>query len=233
MLLSPQQLASHPDLLDLSIRIGGDIVHTCDSARNLGVIFDSRMDMHSHISRLAQLSFIQLRNIRAIKNVLSLPALEKIIHAFISSRIDYGNSLLYGLPEYAIKRVQRIQNAAARLLSGTGKYDPITPVLKSLHWLPVRQRINFKVLLLTYKSLNDLAPSYLKDTLEVRNHGRSMRTQNSLYLPRTSTKTYGDRAFSIAAPKLWNGLPADIRSKPSINAFKKSLKTHLFKTAFQ
>ena len=90
---------------------------------------------------------------------------EKLIHAFISSRVDYCNGLLTGLPKKTIKQLQLIQNAAATLLSRTKRTEHITPVLKSLHWLPVSYRIDFKVLLLVYKSLNGLGPEYMSRVL--------------------------------------------------------------------
>ena len=232
MVLSSPYGRSHPELASLNITIGNEIVYTSSTARNLGFIFDSAMNMLAHIKKVTQLSFMQLRNISAIKYSMTSDALEKIIHAFISSRMDYANSLLYGLPDSSIRRLQPIQNAAARLVSGTKKYDSITPVLKRLHWLPVRQRIDFKVLLMTYKVINDLAPQYLKDTISYKQHERSLRSKNSLYVPRTSTKTFGDRAFSAAAPKLWNSLPADTRAISSVSGFKRSIKAILFKTAF-
>ena len=89
---------------------------------------------------------------------------------FVTSKLDNCNSLLAGLPQYLLDKVQRVQNAAARLVSCTRKYDRISPVLKELHWLPVKQRIVFKILLLTYKALNALAPRYISDFLININH---------------------------------------------------------------
>ena len=232
MVLSSPYRRSHATLADSKITIGDNTIDSSGSARNLGVVFDSSMTMLNHITKVTQLSFMQLKSIRAIKNSLTHSALEKVIHAFITSRLDYGNSLFYGLPDTAIRRLQRIQNAAARLLSGTKKYDSITPVLKQLHWLPVRQRIDFKVLLITFKALNDLAPNYLKDVILTKQHRRSLRNKTTLYVPRTSTKSFGDRAFSAAAPKLWNSLPADTRAIQTLSNFKKAIKTHLFKSVF-
>ena len=159
-----------------------------------------------------------------MKHSLTQDALEKVMHSFITSRLDYGNASLYGLPDIAIKRLQRIQNSAARVLSGTRRFDSISPVLKRLHWLPIRQRVAFKILLITHKVLNDTGPTYLKDLLRPR-HTRELRDTNHLYVPRSSTKSYGDRAFSIAAPVLWNSLPPDIRDIDNINSFKRAIKT--------
>ena len=218
-------------LSDVTVTIGNDTVGTSNSARNLGVIWDSSLNMLPHINRVIQLSFLQLRNITAMKHSLTHDALEKVIHSFITSRLDYGNASLYGLPDIAIKRLQRIQNSAARVLSGTRRFDSISPVLKRLHWLPIRQRVAFKILLITHKVLHDTGPTYLKDLLRPR-HTRALRDTNRLYVPRSSTKSYGDRAFSIAAPVLWNSLPPDIRDIDNINSFKRAIKTFLFNKAF-
>ena len=110
--------------------------------------------------------FFHLRNIRRIRDCLSLADTEKLVHAFITSKLDNANSLLYGLPKFLINRLQNVQNAAARVVTRTRKYDHIKPVLKQLHWLPISQRINYKILLLTYKALNGQAPSYITELLE-------------------------------------------------------------------
>ena len=153
-------------------------------------------------------------------------ALATAVHAFITSRIDYCNAVLYGLPLYLIERLQYLQNLAARMVSGSQKYDHITPVLKDLHWLPVLQRIQYKVLLLTYKCLHGLAPGYLSDLLQKSRRG------NSLLLPLTKRVHFGDRSFSKSGPVLWNLLPLHIRDSPSVDSFKSRLKTFLFKKAF-
>ena len=116
----------------------------------------------------------------------------------------------------------------------TRKYDHITPVLQSLHWLPVKCRVIFKILLLVYKGLNGLAPTYIADLLSYRKYTRALRSasQSFLKITRMNTKSYGDRAFSVSGPKLWNGLPLQIRESHNINSFKTALKTHLFWEAY-
>ena len=100
-----------------------------------------------------------------IRDCLSPADTEKLVQAFISSKLDSGNSLLYGLPTFLIDRLQNVQNAVAHIITRTKKYDHIKPVLKQLHWLPVNQRIDYKILLLTYKALNGQAPSYITELL--------------------------------------------------------------------
>ncbi len=133
-----------------------------------------------------------------------------------------------------ISKLQNVQNAAARVIVGARKYDHITPVLKDLHWLPVELRIVFKINLLTYKCLHNLAPKYLTDLLAVYSPGRTLRCNldKKLKTQKYNTSNYGLRAFSIHAPRLWNDLPDFVRLAPSVHVFKSRLKTHLFKSYF-
>ena len=156
-----------------------------------------------------------------------------MVHAFVTTHLDYCNSLYYGLPKKQIKRLQGIQNTAARLVTGTRKYDHITPILRELHWLQVDTRIIFKYLLITFKCIHGLAPKYLSDLLTLKKN-RGLRSDNKLLLvkPKSRLVTYGDRAFSNAAPKLWNALPDKIRLSESLEDFKSGLKTYLFRKSY-
>ena len=144
------------------------------------------------------------------------------------------NCLLYGLPSIHLNKLQRVQNAAARIITGTKMRDHITPVLIRLHWLPIKQRINYKLLLFTYKALNGLAPQYLADLIQPTSHTRTLRSCSKLLLkvPRTHSVTYGDRSFGVAGPALWNSLPEHIQRADSLDSFKRNIKTHLFREAF-
>ena len=146
------------------------------------------------------------------------------------------NGLLYGLPDCEIIKLQRLQNAAARLLTSSRKYDHITPVLQELHWLPVRYRIHFKILLLTYKALNCMTPAYISDLINVRKHARfSLRSNSGTILLNPAGKMqkyFDDRSVSVAAHTLWNALPVSLRNIDSIFTFKSCHKTYLFKLAF-
>ncbi len=202
-------------------------------ARNLGVIIDSNLNFRSHINHITKTSFYHLKNISKLRGFLSKSDSEKLIHAFITSRLDYCNSLFTGIPKSSIQRFQLIQNAAARILTGTKKHQHITPVLKSLHWLPVRTRIDFKILLLVYKALHGLAPRYITDMLTTYTPARTLRATGSgnLLIPHTRSKE-GEAAFSVYAPQKWNTLPDTVRHATSVTIFKNRLKTHLFSTAF-
>ena len=156
----------------------------------------------------------QLVNISKIRKYLTEGTTEILVHAFVSSKLDYCNSLLYGLPKHMISSLQSVQNTAARIVTLTKKFDHITPVLIQLHWLPVHFQISFKVLLLVYKALNGMAPLYITELLSYHTCSRMLRStdQKFLVVPKSRLKTYGDKAFSVAAPKLWNELPLDLRS---------------------
>ena len=213
------------------IFINGVIIPPVPAERDLGTILDSHLKLIAHVNNICKTAHYAIRSISCIQKYLSQEDCEKLIHAFVTSRLDSCNSILYGLPEYSISKLQRIQNTAARLVSKTKKSDHITSVLVALHWLPIKNRIVFKILLITFKALNGLAPNYICELLHQYQLTRSLgsSTRNLLSVPRTHTTTYGDRAFSVSAPKLWNSLPIEISLSTSLNSFKTSLKTFLFK----
>ncbi len=158
---------------------------------------------------------------------------EMIIHGFMTSRLDYCNALLDGCSIRFINKLQMVQNAAARVLTRTRKYDHISPVMSTLHWLPTNC-IDFKILLITFNALNGLAPQYLNKLLSHYSPPRPLRSQNSghLIIPRISKSTAGGRSFFYLAPKLWNNLPKTVREADKLCQFKSRLKTHLFNLAY-
>ena len=204
------------------------------SVRNIGIMFDNQMTMGAQVTSVCKAAHFHLRNIGRIRKSITYDACEKLIHAFVTSRLDCGNATLYGLPEYQNSRLQRMLNIAARILTLSPMFNNITPVLVELHWLPIVQRIEYKILLTTFKALHGKAPQYICDLLKSKPNPRALRSSEAhlLAVPSTRTKTYGDRAFAAAAPKLWNKLPDGLRAFTEINAFKRELKTFLFKTAY-
>ncbi|XP_028272710.1 uncharacterized protein LOC114443003, partial [Parambassis ranga] len=180
---------------------------------NLGVKLDSNLKLDAQISAAVKASFFQLRQLAKAKPFLSRHHFEILIHAFITNRLDYCNALYYGLSQASLAQLQLVQNAAARLLTGAKKREHITPILKSLHWLPIPFRIDFKFLLFVFKSLHGLAPQYLSDMLQPHCPARSLRSadQSLLVVPKTQRIRRGDRSFSVAGPKLWNKLPLHLR----------------------
>ncbi len=152
-------------------------------------------------------------------------------HSAVSKHV---NRKLSGRKRSSINNLQIVQITASRVLTRSRKYDHITPILQSLHWLPIKFRISYKILLLAHKALNDLAPAYLTNLLSRYNLTRSLRSQNSglLVVPRIAKSTKGGRTFSYLAPKLWNILPDNVRGSDTLSLFKSRLKTHLFSQAF-
>ena len=190
------------------------------------------MTMEDHVNNVCKASYHQIRLLGKLRKFLSKEAAAMITHAFVTSRLDYCNSLLYGISKSLAAKLQRVLNCAARIVSRTKSSSHITPVLKSLHWLPVAQRCVFKTALLTFKAVHGLAPSYLCELINYR-ASRDLRSLNDVLLdvPRC-TSSCGSRAFVISAPTLWNSLPYDVRSCSTLTCFKSKLKTYLFSVAF-
>ena len=185
------------------IRVGEEVIKSSKQARNLGVGFDQYLDFKEPVKVIC---IFHIHSIAKIRWYLSQSTTVAIVHAYITSRLDYCNALLYGLPKYLINRLQLLQNLAAHLVTLTRRQEHITPILRSLHWLPVHYRIVFKILLLTYKALNGLASDYIEDLLKYNDSRRTLRSSNNRLLdePRANLKTYSERALSVAAPRLWN-----------------------------
>ena len=209
------------------------VVRLSETVSDLGVIIDRQLTMADHVASVCRSCFFQLRQLRVVKQSLTSDATKTLVHAFISSRLDYCNVLLAGATDGVLRRLQTVQNAAARLVTGTRKFDRITPVLRDLHWLPVRERITFRTVITVYKCLHGLAPPYLSvfcrpvSTVPGR---RQLRSADSgmLVVPRTKTST-GGRSFSVIGPETWNRLPADLRlCELKVATFAKRLKSYLF-----
>ena len=230
-----QQLGKINDACNISV--GDYDISPSSCVRNLGAWFDNKLSMSTHVTKICSAAFYHLHNIRRINKYLSRDSLLTLIHAFITSRLDYCNGLLYGLPKSQIVKLQRVQNAAARLVLKLGKYSHITPVLYELHWLPVQYRIHFKILILTFKAIHRLAPKYIIELIHIKPRSTyHLRSNRSLLLDPPKGKmlvTLGDRSFSAAAPCLWNSLPTELRDIQSLDAFKCKLKTYLFRIAFK
>ena len=215
---------------------GVDITITSDPIKNLGVMFDRGLTMASQVASITRSANFRLLNIRRARKMLTTDATKLAVHTLVTSKLDHCNSLLAGINNTLISKLQNVQRTAARLITGKRKYDPITQDLIKLHWLPVHLRIDFKILVLTYKCLHQQAPDYLSNMLTIHSDRRPLRSNSSatqLIEPFTSHVTFADRAFSVYAPCLWNSLPEDIRNAESIMVFKSLLKTHLFELAYK
>ena len=232
IIVPPSQCSKYPSM---DIKIADATVETATSAKSLGISFDRNMTMETEIVNRCRNLLYHLRNIRTIRQYITQNACEKLVHALISSRLDYANSILVSLPKRKICRLQSIQNIAARIITETRKFDHITSILRSLHWLLVESRIQFKILSLTFRIIHGLAPAYLTDLISIHQPSRCLRSSSRhlLVVPKSRTKMYGDRAFSVVAPKLWNKLPESLQNEQNYKRFKKCLKTHLFKLNYR
>ena len=221
---------------DMQLHLDTDIIEPATLIRDLGMYLDNELSMRQHIARVTRSCFYQLRRIRSLSRQLGRDVTQQLVSSFVLSRLDYGNALLAELPASTLAPLQRVQNAAARLILNIKPSDHITSAFIQLHWLPVKYRIVYKVCILVHKALNDLAPSYLRDLLHPVSDlpGRSMLRSamtTDLVIPATKL-LFGERAFSAAGPTHWNNLPETLRTIRDPNDFKKALKTHLFRTAF-
>ncbi|PIK44444.1 hypothetical protein BSL78_18721 [Apostichopus japonicus] len=196
-----------------SLRVGSSEVSSVPLVRNLGVYFDQSGLMDENINQICKSASFGLWKIGRIRRLLNRTLTERLVHAFITSRLDYCNALLNGLSKTALHPLQTIQNAAARMITRSRRHEHITPILYDLHWLPIHQRITFKILITAFKCIHGMAPSYLSELITPRVPKRALRSKPFTLVPRNTNnkKHYGPTAFSVAAPDLWNELPPGIR----------------------
>jgi len=211
---------------ELRLQVGNNTVSVTSSVKNLRVYFHTSLTMERQVNSISKVCYYQIRNIGHIRRYITLDACKTLAHALITSRLDYSNALLYGLPSTLMTRLQKVQNSSARLVTRTHKREHITPVLNSLHWLPVIFRSQYKILMYTFKALQGTAPQYLEELVVPYQPTMSLRSEPGAFLavPTTRGVTYGNRCFRKAAATLWNNLPVIIR--------KCKIKTNLFVSAF-
>ena len=188
--------------------------------------------MNAHVSNNARTCYFALRRLASIRRFLTSTATTTLVSAFVLSRIDYCNSLLFGSTHDVTSHLQRIHNYAARVILRLPMSSSITIHLKSLHWLPVKVRSTYKIACLCYHCHSSTAPSYVTDML----HKKPLHTSNTMPLlnrPAHSKATLGDRSFSFASSSVWNSIPNDVRCAPSLLSFKSRLKTYLFRSGYK
>jgi len=198
----PNQLSK---VSDATLHMPSNItINPSDTARNLGVIFDSSLTMSDHISSVSKSCFMSLRDLRRIRSTLDSTTAKTIATSLIHSKVDYCNSLFLNLPRSQLDRLQLILNSTARAVSKSPRFTHISPVLKSLHWLKIDQRIHYKILSITYKTLQFRKPSYLHNLLHVQSDSRTRSsTKVTLQRPTVSSRLkITDRSFTHHAPVL-------------------------------
>ena len=215
------------------IDVAGSKVQISSHVKILGVTLDSTLSLNKQVAAVSKACYFHMRALRHIRNALTDDSAKSIACALVGSRLDYANSVLIGASTTNVAKLQRIQNTLVRFVTRQRGRTGTTQALATLHWLPVKWRIDFKVTTLTYKLLSTGQPSYLVNSVSIYIPGRSMRSTDArtLTVPRTKT-VIGARAFRSAAPSVWNKLPVDIRNSTSLLTFRSRLKTHFFRLAF-
>ena len=212
------------------IDVAGSTVPLSDSIKLLGVTLDKSLTFHKHVNYVSQSCYYHMNALRHIRHCLDNHTASLIAHALISSRLDYANSVLLGAPLYVTNKLQRIQNTLARIVLQTDSLTHSQPLLQQLHWLPVHSRIRFKLATITYKALSTNSPQYLASLIHYHQPVCSLRSSDQRYLfPTPSSINFSSRSFRCSAPAIWNPIPLEIRSSPTIDTFKRHLKTHYFR----
>jgi hypothetical protein len=209
------------------VSVSGVCLPVSSEIKSLGVVIDSRLTLDTHVRAVCKACNYHTWALCHIRHCLPLPVAQTLAYSIVGSHMDYCNSVLYGAPKSSIAKLQRVQNMLARVVVNKPRHTPSTELLQSLHWLPVKERIDFKVALLTYKVRHSSTPDYLYNLLSDRVIHSSVTLCSSskhvLCIPRSLT-VCGARAFSIAAPTIWNKLPADVQLQTVLPVLNRVLK---------
>ena len=216
-----------------NVDVAGCLVPLSDNVKILGVTLDRHLTFDAHVQSICKSAQYHTRALRHIRSSLTTDMARTVACALVNSRLDYANSLLYGTTELNITKLQRVQNALARVVTYTRRAEHIRPVLQHLHWLPIRYRIEYKVATLTFKIRSTRNPEYLLSSVTEYEPPRQLRSSSMHLLNKLPVRTVtAGRAFSQAAPAVWNGLPINIRTAETWNLFRSYLRTHLYNLAF-
>ena len=216
------------------VNICGQWVDTESVIRDLGFVMDDHLSMASQASNICRSAYYHLSRIAKIRHSLTTSVCKSLIHGLVTSRLDYGNAMLFGIADRLLHRLEMVQRSAARIVMQIRRGDrqSMTTILQRLHWLPVKKRIEYKILILVHKAIYEGQPVYLGSLLNQHTTKRCLRSSSGLLLdvPRINLERFGRRAFACAGPTLWNNLPTKLRVNDNHTQFKKLLKTSLFST---
>ena len=219
-----------------TLLVNGVNVEWAEVIKYLGAWMGQHMTFKKHICMKSHTAMLNFQRIKFIRSLLTQEATHTLVRGLVTSHLDYCNAIFAGLPNSLMNILQKVQNASAKLMTGSKKYDSATSSLYQLHWLPIKARVDFKILTLIHKCLSGNAPEYLQNLITPYKSGRpglqSVSQKRKLLVPRMSRKTFVDRTFSVYGPKTWNKLPESLRRNMPIEQFKAQLKTHLFKIHF-
>ena len=236
IILGTPSSTSHTDN-PRNVNVAGAVIPVTSTLKSLGVTLDSQLNFNQHIKTVCKSSYFHIRSMRHVRSCLPPEILKTVACSIVSSKLDYCNSLLYGTTKANIAKLQLVQNSLARLVTGTRKFDHITPVLKKLHWLPISSRITYKIATLTHKTLATSQPAYLFSSIHRSVPSRNTRSAQHIRLSKPDIRNFRSefsrRGFSNCAPTVWNSLPVDITdSFNSRGVFVTRLKTHLYRLAY-
>ena len=191
----------------------------------VGLTIDSHLRFDCHAKEVARACNYHTRALRHVHTVLTDDLAQTVACSIVGSRLDYCNAVLYGGPDATLDVLQRAQNNLARVICQRGGQTDARPLLRSLHWLPVKHRVTYKMAALTFKTMSSSMPAYLNDLIQTAVPVRPLRSSDAplLIVPKTQ------RSFSVAAPHTWNSLPSDVRSCRTVDTFKRHPKNHLFR----
>ena len=211
-------------------------VEWAEVIKYLGAWMDQHMTLRKHICMKSRTAMLNFQRIKLICSLLTQESTHTLVRGLVTSHLDYCNAIFAGLPNCLMNILQKVQNASAKLVTGSKKYDSATSSLYQLHWLPIKARVDFKILTLITKCLSGNAAEYLQNLITPYKSGRpglwSVSQERKLWVPRMSRKTFVDRTFSVYGPKTWNNLPEPLRRNMPIKQFKAQLKTYLFTIYF-
>ena len=238
LMLVTSKRTKHLHSLPTSITIGNAQIPFKQSVKFFGFTLDCHLTMNAHVSNIARTCYFELRRLVSIRRFLTSTATATLVSAFVLSRIDYCDSLLFISTHDETSNLQRIQNYAVRIILRLPKSSSITIHLKSLHWLPVKIRCTYKIACLCCHCHSSIAPSYVtgmlhRKPLHTRNTRSKSYTMPLLNRPAHSKATLGDRSFSFASSSVWNSIPNDVRCDPSLSSFKPRLKTYLLRSVYK
>jgi len=215
------------------VNVAGSIVPLTDTVKLLGVTIDRHLTFDSHVQNVCKSAYYHIRALKHIRSSLSTDMAKTVASALVNSRLDYANSVLYNTSSVNMLKLQRVQNSLARVVTYTKRVEHIHPVLHQLHWLPINYRINYKVATLAYKVRSTGSPAYLLPSVSDYVPTRNLRSSSQYLLNVPVVRTQiARRAFSHAAPSVWNNLPVDIRRSESFGRFRTQIRTLYFRLAF-
>ena len=211
----------------------GKILKPTVSAKDLGVLLDPNLTYDHHISTVVSSCLSKLCQINRVKKSFDKTTLELLITALVFSKMLYCSSVWANTSLQNVNKLQSIQNFACKIVTNTRKFDHVTPLLRELNWLPVREQLRYRDIVLAYKCQNGLAPQYLMDKFSKRSciHNRDTRARDSLQIPLFRTKT-GQRSFVFRGTNIWNNLDDDLKQRTSLTSFKRALRDSLLRQTF-